>query len=98
MDPVVAAAASAGFGFVYIHPFSDGNGRLHRWLIHHVLAAAGYNPPELVFPLAQRSCAILMATGRCWNRIRVRCWSLLSGVRGQTENIEVLDDTADFYR
>jgi Fic family protein len=49
VDPVVVAAASA-FGFVYVHPFSDGNGRLHRWLIHHVLAAAGYNPPGGGFP------------------------------------------------
>jgi Fic family protein len=37
LDPLVAAAAVA-FGFVYIHPFEDGNGRLHRWLIHHVRA------------------------------------------------------------
>src|ERR1035437_10336617 len=51
VDPVVAAAVAA-FGFVYIHPFVDGNGRLHRWLIHHVLAAAGYNPPGLVFPVS----------------------------------------------
>src|SRR5206468_11995522 len=28
IDPVIAAAAIA-FGFVYIHPFVDGNGRLH---------------------------------------------------------------------
>ena len=53
LDPVVAAAALS-FGFVYIHPFEDGNGRLHRWLIHHVLARAGYNPPNLVFPSASR--------------------------------------------
>ncbi|MGX7874022.1 Fic family protein [Mesorhizobium sp. ORM6] len=55
-DPVVASAALA-FGFVYIHPYVDGNGRLHRWLIHHVLAAASYNPPDWSFPLAPRFCA-----------------------------------------
>ncbi|MGH3265712.1 MAG: Fic family protein, partial [Trebonia sp.] len=49
IDPVVATAALA-FGFVYVHPFVDGNGRIHRWLIHHVLAVAAYNPPGLVFP------------------------------------------------
>jgi len=43
-DPVVTAAVLA-FGFVYIHPFEDGNGRLHRWFIHHVLAISGYSPP-----------------------------------------------------
>jgi Fic family protein len=34
-DAVLAAAAIA-FGFVFIHV--DGNGRLHRYIIHHVLA------------------------------------------------------------
>ncbi|SFT60137.1 Fic/DOC family protein [Mesorhizobium sp. YR577] len=46
LDPVIAAAVLA-FGFVYIHPFEDGNGRLHRFLIHHVLAARGFNPPGI---------------------------------------------------
>ena len=50
IDPVVAAAALA-FGFVYIHPFEDGNGRLHRYLIHHVLAQRGFNPAGVVFPV-----------------------------------------------
>ncbi|MGH9440012.1 MAG: Fic family protein, partial [Terriglobia bacterium] len=47
MDAVIAAAVLA-FGFVYAHPFEDGNGRLHRYLIHHVLAERGYNPPGVV--------------------------------------------------
>jgi Fic family protein len=46
------AAASAAFGFVYFHPFEDGNGRIHRWLIHHMLAAAGFAAPGLVFPVS----------------------------------------------
>ncbi|HIP51694.1 MAG TPA: hypothetical protein EYG94_06355 [Campylobacterales bacterium] len=29
------------FSFVYIHPLEDGNGRIHRYLIHHVLAERG---------------------------------------------------------
>ncbi|GAG03709.1 unnamed protein product, partial [marine sediment metagenome] len=35
-DPVIAAATIA-FGFIFIHPLSDGNGRIHRYLIHHIL-------------------------------------------------------------
>lgn len=31
IDPVITATLVA-FGFVYIHPFEDGNGRIHRWL------------------------------------------------------------------
>jgi len=51
IDPVVAAAI-AGFGFVFVHPFRDGNGRLHRWLIHHVLARSGFTPPGMIFPVS----------------------------------------------
>ena len=35
--PVLTAAMIA-FGFVFSHPFVDGNGRIHRYLIHHILA------------------------------------------------------------
>lgn len=51
MDPVVHAAV-LGFGFVYIHPFDDGNGRLHRYLIHHVLSRSGFTPEGLVLPVS----------------------------------------------
>ncbi|MDP3180015.1 MAG: Fic family protein, partial [Spirochaetaceae bacterium] len=30
----VALAAAIGFGFVFLHPFDDGNGRLHRFILH----------------------------------------------------------------
>ena len=43
IDPVLQATATA-FGFVYIHPYQDGNGRLHRCLIHHVLAEREFTP------------------------------------------------------
>ncbi len=50
-DPVVAAALSS-FGFVFIHPFEDGNGRLHRFLVHHVLTREGFTPPGVLFPVS----------------------------------------------
>lgn len=51
MDPVVAAAGLA-FGFVFIHPFMDGNGRLHRYLIHEVLSSSGFTPKGIVLPVS----------------------------------------------
>ena len=51
MDTVIASAILA-FGFVYVHPFEDGNDRLHRYLIHHVVAERGYNPPGIAFPVS----------------------------------------------
>ena len=50
-SPVVHAAVIA-FGFVYIHPFEDGNGRIHRLLVHHVLARRGFTPPGIVLPVS----------------------------------------------
>jgi Fic family protein len=50
-DPVVAAAVSA-FAFVFIHPFEDGNGRIHRFMVHHFLARLGFSPPGLIFPVS----------------------------------------------
>ena len=51
IDSVVAAACIA-FGFVYIHPFMDGNGRIHRYLIHDTLAKAGFTPRGIVLPVS----------------------------------------------
>lgn len=51
LDPIVHAAAIS-FGFVLIHPFMDGNGRLSRFLIHHCLGQAGVLPRSLVLPVS----------------------------------------------
>jgi hypothetical protein len=51
LDPLIFAATIA-FGFVFIHPFMDGNGRIHRYLIHEVLANAGFTPRGIVLPVS----------------------------------------------
>jgi len=51
LHPVIIAAAIS-FGFVFVHPFDDGNGRIHRFLIHNILAKAGFTPPGLIFPVS----------------------------------------------
>ncbi len=50
--PAVVHAAAVSFGFVFTHPFSDGNGRIHRFLIHHVLARRGFTPEGLILPVS----------------------------------------------
>lgn len=97
LDPVLAAATLA-FGFVYIHPFEDGNGRLHRYLIHHVLAERGFNPPGLVFPV---SAVILDRIDEYRHVLETYSRRLLPHIRWRPTdrgNVEVLNETADFYR
>ncbi len=50
-DPLIKAACAA-FGLVYLHPFMDGNGRLHRFLIHHVLARSGLLENGILIPVS----------------------------------------------
>ena len=97
LDPVVAASGLA-FGFVYIHPFDDGNGRLHRYLIHHVLAQRGFSPPGIAFPV---SAAILDRIDGYRAALEDYSERLLPVVQWEpTErgNVRVLNDTGDFYR
>jgi hypothetical protein len=44
--------AIISFGFVFIHPFEDGNGRIHRFLIHDVLAHDGIVPEGMIIPVS----------------------------------------------
>ena len=51
VSPVIHAAAIA-YGFVFLHPFEDGNGRIHRFLIHNILSLQGMVPRGLMFPVS----------------------------------------------
>jgi hypothetical protein len=51
LNPVIIAACIA-FGFVFIHPFEDGNGRIHRFLIHQILSKLGFAPKNIIIPVS----------------------------------------------
>jgi hypothetical protein len=48
----IVEAACRSFAFVFIHPFGDGNGRIHRLLLHNILARRGYFRHDLVVPIS----------------------------------------------
>ena len=50
--PAMALAGVVSFGFVYIHPFMDGNGRISRFLAHQSLCNSGKLPHGMVLPLS----------------------------------------------
>ncbi len=97
LDPVIAAAALA-FGFVYIHPFADGNGRIHRYLIHHVLARRGFNPPGVVLPVSAAILDRVDEYGAILEDYSRRLLLLIEWEPTERGNVRVLNDTADFYR
>jgi Fic family protein len=51
IDPIVAASICS-FGFVYLHPFMDGNGRLSRFLFHRALCQSGRLASGLILPVS----------------------------------------------
>jgi len=62
--PVISAAMIA-FGFVFIHPFEDGNGRIHRFLIHYILSKQQFTLPGIIFPVS----AVMLRNMRTYDHI-----------------------------
>lgn len=50
-SPIMRSAVAA-FGFVYIHPLADGNGRVHRFLINDVLRRDGVVQAPMILPVS----------------------------------------------
>lgn len=48
----IVRAAAASFGFVYIHPMADGNGRISRFLINDILRRDGSVPAPIILPVS----------------------------------------------
>lgn len=97
LDPILQAAATA-FGFIYAHPFQDGNGRVHRCLIHHVLAERRYTPPGMIFPV---SSVMLDRIDDYRKTLQAHSGPLMDFIEWRPtaeRNVEVLNDTADLYR
>jgi hypothetical protein len=96
--PSLVAAAVISFVFNFLHPFSDGNGRIHRFLLHHVLACRAFGPDGIILPVS----AVIL------NRPRQYDQALESFSKPLMERVEytmddrlrmlVTNDTVDFYR
>jgi Fic family protein len=94
----ILIAATIAFGFVFIHPFEDGNGRLHRYLIHHILTSTKFTPQGIIFPV---SAAILERINDYRKVLESYSEPLLDFIEWRKtpgNNVEVLNDTVDYYR
>jgi hypothetical protein len=96
-DAVLTASVVA-FGFVFIHPFEDGNGRLHRYIIHHVLANKKFARQGVIFPI---SASILDHIDDYRKVLEAYSHPLLDFIQWKQtadNNVEVMNETIDFYR
>lgn len=94
----VLSATCIAFGFVFIHPFVDGNGRLHRYLIHHVLSKHEFTPQGIVFPIS----AAILAKINQYRQVLVHySQSILPFIDWTTsleKNVVIHNETIDYYR
>jgi hypothetical protein len=94
----VLAGATIAFGFVFIHPFVDGNGRIHRYLIHHIVSKMQFAQQGIIFPV---SASILNHIDDY--RIALESYShplldFIEWKKTNSNNVEVLNETIDYYR
>lgn len=94
----VLTAASISFGFVFIHPFVDGNGRIHRYLINDILTRGKFTEAGIIFPV---SYVILERINEYREvlksysspRLELIEWKPTEGM-----NIDVINESIDLYR
>lgn len=96
-DPVLTAAI-LGFGFVFIHPFEDGNGRLHRFLLQKALADMGFNPEGVVLPVSAAILEDLLGYRAALEDYSVPTLPFIEWEPTPDGNVHVTNDTADLYR
>ncbi len=96
-DAVIAASVIA-FGFVFIHPFEDGNGRIHRYLIHHLLAEKQFTGQGMIFPVSASILDHIDDYRKILESFSVPLLDFIEWKETKDHNIEVLNDTMDYYK
>ncbi len=94
----VCAAALTGFGFVFVHPFEDGNGRIHRFLIHHSLAKLGYTPQGIVFPVSAVMLRNLAKYDKALTAFSGRIRPFVEYRMDEPQRMTVLNETKNLYQ
>ena len=94
----VLSAAIISFGFVFIHPFEDGNGRIHRYLIHHLLAKKGFSHQGIIFPVSASILDRINDYRKVLEHYSHPLIEFIEWVETENHNIEIQNETADYYR
>lgn len=96
--PAVVHAAAVAYGFVFLHPFDDGNGRIHRFLIHNILARRGTTPAGLIFPVSAAMLKDLADYDESLESFSRPLMSLVEYALDEQGRMTVQNDTARWYK
>ena len=94
----VVHAAAVAYGFVFLHPFEDGNGRIHRFLIHNILARRGFTPKGIMFPVSASMLKDLAAYDASLEAFSRPLMPLVEYSLDEQGCMTVRNDTARWYR
>jgi hypothetical protein len=97
VHPVIHAAV-IGYGFVFMHPFEDGNGRIHRFLIHNVLARREFTPRGIIFPASAVMLKRRNEYDASLEAFSKPLMSLVDYSLDEQGRMTVHNDTAHYYR
>jgi hypothetical protein len=97
VDPICAATIT-GFGFVFIHPFGDGNGRIHRFLIHHSLAKVRFALQGILFPVSAAMLRAPKAYDAALNSFSSKIMPQIKYEIDDQQRLTVLNATDKLYR
>jgi hypothetical protein len=97
MDPVLVAAEIA-FGFVFIHPYVDGNGRLHRYIMHHILAETNYTEQGIIFPVSASILNHIQDYAKTLESYSHEVLNFIDWKPTLDNNVQIFNDTKDYYR
>lgn len=94
----IVHAAALAYSFVFLHPFEDGNGRIHRFLIHNVLALEGFTPKGIMFPIS----AVMLKNPELYD-LSLESYSeklmpLIEYTLDEEGHMHVSNETAHWYR
>ena len=94
----VIHAAALAYGFVFLHPFEDGNGRIHRFLIHNILTRRGFTPPEVIFPVSASMLQNMTDYDASLEAFSRPLMALVEYTLDEMGRMTVQNDTATWYK
>jgi hypothetical protein len=93
----VVAASMLGFGMVFIHPFEDGNGRVHRFFIQPAGRRCG-SVPHRLFPVSRGMVREPEKYMSCLNNFDAQTMPHITYTIAGDGEMVILNDTDHLYR